>query len=69
MPSINVSQTLGPRFPGDPARPTYIITFSTLSFMLRIWPIRSLASFDVMLHAITGRLTPQARPRADFELT
>ncbi len=35
-----------------------------MSFRLLIWFIRSLASFVVMLAAITALLTPQARPSA-----
>ena len=41
-----------------------IISLSTLSFNDLIWPDRSLASFVVILAAMTARLTPQALPKA-----
>ncbi len=48
---------------GTSRRPQ-IMSLSTLSFSVLIWPIKSLASFVVMLAAITARLTPQALPSA-----
>ena len=46
-----------------------IASLSTASLILLIWPVRSLASFVVMLTAMTGRLTPQALPSAALLLT
>lgn len=40
------------------------MSLSTLSFKVLIWFIRSLASFVVMLAAMTALDTPQALPRA-----
>lgn len=49
--------------------PPQIINLSTLSFNERIWDMRSLASFVVMLALITALETPQALPKAVLEGT
>lgn len=43
---------------------SHIISLSTLSFNVLICPMSSLASFVVMLAAMTARDTPLARPNA-----
>jgi hypothetical protein len=44
-------------------------SFSTASFMLLIWDLSWEPSFVVIETAITGRDTPEARPRAAFDAT
>lgn len=39
------------------------------AYIVRIWPTRSDASLELMQAAMTGRETPQARPRAILEGT
>lgn len=45
------------------------ISRSTLSFIVLIWLESSLFSFVVTLAAMTGRVTPQARPSAALDST
>ena len=49
--------------------PAQIRSCSMLSFMAWIWPFRLLPSLEVTEQLMTGRDTPQARPRATFEGT
>ena len=45
------------------------MSLSTLSLIVLIWLESSLFSFVVMLAAMTGRVTPQARPSAALDST